>query len=340
MQASLAADSPLVGSTVREAHFRNKYDAVVLAIHRQGERLSTDVRNVKLRAGDVLLLDTGSNFEHRYRNDASFSLITGVPESSPVKSSRMWLALFLGFVMIGTQIYGSAIDDEIINLLTAGILTAGLMLLSRCLNADQARGSIDWRVYVTIAFAFAFSTAMEKSKLAKAIADVFITISESIGGLRASYVAIYIATALLSELVSNNAAAAIMYPIAADLGDALGVVPTRMSVVVMLGASAGFTLPYSYQTNLMVYAAGDYKFMEFAKFGLPCQLFMIVTVIFIFMLDDKIWVAVGISFAVLLLVVGWHLVWQLVPASIRAKLSPRRKKKQLDPSKELDLHTG
>lgn len=330
-----------MGSTVREAHFRNKYDAVVLAIHRQGERLSSDVRDVKLRPGDVLLLDTGSNFEHRYRNDASFSLITGIPESSPQKTSRMWVALFLGFAMIATQIYGSVIDSEVINLLTAGLLTAGLMLLSRCLNADQARNSIDWTVYVTIAFAFAFSTAMEKSKLAKAIAEIFITISESIGGLRASYVAIYIATALLSELVSNNAAAAIMYPIAADLGDALGVVPTRMSVVLMLGASAGFTLPYSYQTNLMVYAAGGYRFLEFAKFGLPCQLFMIITVLFIFLLDNRIWVAVGLAFAAMFFVIGVHLAWQYAPAVVRSKLSPRRKKKQqADPSKTLDLHTG
>ncbi|KAG0576466.1 hypothetical protein KC19_5G082400 [Ceratodon purpureus] len=327
VKASLASESPLVGSTVREAHFRNKYDAVVLAIHRQGERLSTDVRDVKLRPGDVLLLDTGSNFEHRHRNDAAFSLITGVPESSPVKKSRMWLALILGMAMIATQIVGSAMDEDFINLFTAGLLTAGLMLLGRCLNADQARNSIDWRVYVTIAFAFAFSTAMEKSKLAQAIADIFISISRAIGGLRASYVAVYIATALLSELVSNNAAAAIMYPIAAGLGDALGVVPTRMSVVVMLGASAGFTLPYSYQTNLMVYAAGDYRFMEFAKFGLPCQAFMIIAVIFIFLLDDKIWVAVGISFALMGVVIGWHLIWEHVPASIRAKFSPGRKRK-------------
>ncbi|XP_024365164.1 probable sodium/sulfate cotransporter 3 [Physcomitrium patens] len=328
VKASVASESPLVGNTVREAHFRNKYDAVVLAIHRQGERLSMDVRDVKLRAGDVLLLDTGSNFGHRYRNDAAFSLISGVPESSPVKKSRMWVALFLGAAMIATQIVSSSIGGtELINLFTAGILTSGLMLLTRCLSADQARNSIDWRVYTTIAFAIAFSTCMEKSKLARAIADIFIKISESIGGMRASYVAIYIATALLSELVSNNAAAAIMYPIAADLGDALGVVPTRMSVVVMLGASAGFTLPYSYQTNLMVYAAGDYRFMEFAKFGLPCQCFMIITVILIFLLDNRIWVAVGLGFALMLVVLGWHLVWEFVPASIRSKFSPGRKEK-------------
>lgn len=342
VKASVAFESPLVGLTVREAHFRNKFDAVVIAIHRQGERLTTDVRDVKLRAGDVLMLDTGSNFEHRYRNDASFSLITGVPESSPVKRSRMWIALFLGAAMIATQIVGSALDKDLINLLTAGILTAGLMLLSRCLNAEQARRSIDWRVYVTIAFAFAFSTAMEKSNVAEGIAEIFIDISEAIGGLRASYIAIYIATALLSELVSNNAAAAIMYPIAARLGDELGVVPTRMSVVVMLGASAGFTLPYSYQTNLMVYAAGNYRFLEFAKFGLPCQAFMVLVVIFIFLLDDKIWVAVGISFAVALLVLGLHLFWEVVPESIRSKISPRRKNKQqqLDASKDFDLHKG
>lgn len=333
VKVSIAYDSDLVGNTVRESHFRNRYDAVVLAIHREGHRVAADVRDVKLRAGDVLLLDTGSSFEHRHRNDIAFSLITTVPDTSPVKTRRMWWALFLGFVMIMTQFVGGALDEanvvdqELIDLFLAGVLTAGIMLATGCFNGQQARSSIDWSVYVTIAFAFGFSNAMEKSGVAGAIAEVFITISEAIGSKKASYVAIYIATALMSELVSNNAAAAIMYPIAAQLGDALGVKPSRMSVVVMLGASAGFTLPYSYQTNLMVFAAGGYRFLEFAKIGFPCQLFMIVAVLFIFLLEEHMGLAVGISFAMMAAMLAGPLVWATLSPTKREKFIPARFRK-------------
>ncbi|GAQ88450.1 hypothetical protein KFL_004290065 [Klebsormidium nitens] len=161
---------------------------------------------------------------------------------------------------------------------------------------------------------------METSGVAQAIADVFTDISDAIGGKAAAFVAIYITTAFLSEIVSNNAAGALMYPIAARLGDALGVVPSRMTIVVMLGASAGFTLPYSYQTNLMVFAAGDYRFLEFAKFGLPCQLFMIVSVIIIFALEDTIWASISIAVALFAAILAGPLLWVVLPESTKDRL--------------------
>jgi di/tricarboxylate transporter len=134
------------------------------------------------------------------------------------------------------------------------VLTACLMLLTGCLSGDDARRSILWEVYLCIAAAFGVSNAMEGTGVAREFAQVFITIAEKIGSEGAGLTAIYIATALLSEILTNNAAAAIMYPIAAVAGDSLGIEPRKMSTAIMLGASAGFVNPFSYQTNLMVSA--------------------------------------------------------------------------------------
>lgn len=106
VQAAVAADSPIVGRSVREAGFRARYDAVVVGISRAGVSLPPDVRDVRLKPGDVLLLDTGRGFTRAHANDRAFTLINDVPKSSPIKTSKMWLAIFLLFVMVMTQIVG------------------------------------------------------------------------------------------------------------------------------------------------------------------------------------------------------------------------------------------
>lgn len=145
MQAAVAADSPIVGRSVREAGFRARYDAVVVGISRAGTSLPPDVRDVRLRPGDVLLLDTGRGFSRAHANDRAFTLINDVPKSSPIKAGKMWLAIFFAFLMVMSQIVGGVlqskkiIDQELISLFPAAILTAGLMLATKCLTADQAR---------------------------------------------------------------------------------------------------------------------------------------------------------------------------------------------------------
>nr|PNR37653.1 hypothetical protein PHYPA_020762 [Physcomitrium patens] len=206
---------------------------------------------VRVNVGDVIVVGKqrrctkqarakGSTFEHRFRNNDAFSLITVMPESSPPKRLQMQAAMFLKAVMVGTQIVDSALDNEgLIDIFTAAFLTASLMLLTRYLRDDQAQNNINCK-------------NLEKAGLSQAIANTFIKISRGINTKRAPYVAIYIrhrklTIVLLSELVSNNAAAAIMYPIAAGQEDALNIVSTQMRVVVMLSVSATFILPCGYQ---------------------------------------------------------------------------------------------
>ena len=240
VQAAVAADSPIVGRSVREAGFRARYDAVVVGISRKGVALPPDVRDVRLKPGDVLLLDAGRGFARAHANDRAFTLINDVPKSSPIKTGKMWLAIFLLFLMVMSQIIGEfvffwreeesrrrrngggggeegkeltspppkkktttlkktggvltskkIISQELISLFPAAILTAGLMLLTRCLTADQARKAIMIDVYVCIAFAFAVSSAMEVSNVAQVFANGFAAVSRKIGGTTAPVVAIY-----------------------------------------------------------------------------------------------------------------------------------------------------
>lgn len=179
--------------TVCKGHLYNKYDVVVLALHSKGQSLLTYVWDKKLRVGNVFLFDTGSTFEHRFRNNDAFSLITVMPESSPPKRLQMQAAMFLKAVMVGTQIVDSALDNEgLIDIFTAAFLTASLMLLTRYLRDDQAQNNINWWVFITIAFAIAYSKNLEKAGLSQAIANTFIKISRGINTKRAPYVAIYI----------------------------------------------------------------------------------------------------------------------------------------------------
>ncbi|KAG2495414.1 hypothetical protein HYH03_006361 [Edaphochlamys debaryana] len=281
VQAAVSHKGPLVGQTVRDCRFRTLYHAAIVAVHREGARVPLKVQDIVLQGGDVLLLSCHTKWAEEHRHDKAFVLIQTVPNSSPPKNSRMIIAVLLVIGMILTQIVGGLKDKEYIHLWPASVLTAGLMLVTGCMNGDQARNAIMWDVYLTIAAAFGVSASLEQTGVAKEFANAIISIGKNVGGTGAGLIAIYIATAILSELLTNNAAGAIMYPIAAIAGDAMKISPRDTSVAIMLGASAGFINPFSYQTNLMVYTAGNYNVREFATIGAPFQVWLMVVAGFI-----------------------------------------------------------
>lgn len=323
VQASVALDSPLAGFSVRDAQFRSRFDAVVISISRHGVKLPQDVRDVKLQPGDVLLLDTGSEFMNRYKSDKAFNLMTEVPNTSPLKTSRMWWALLLVGALISTQVVSGSLRVDLINLFPGAVLVAGVMIATHCMTGEQARRAINWDVYVCIAFAFAVSAALEKTTVAQGAANVFQSISEAIGGETAALVIMYLATGMLSEIITNNAAAALMYPIASRMGDVLAIDPKYISISVMLGASASFITPIGYQCNLMVYAAGGYKTWEFMRFGTPLQVVQFCAVIIIFALKDQPWVVAAISTVTVLVFLAGAAAWTwFVPDAFKRRLLP------------------
>ncbi|KXZ47562.1 hypothetical protein GPECTOR_34g721 [Gonium pectorale] len=293
VQAAVSHKGPLVGQTVRDIRFRAVYNAAVVAVHREGTRIPLRVQDIVLQGGDVLLISCHTKWTDEHRQDKAFVLLQAVPDSSPPKRRAMIISVLLVLGMVLTQIVGGLKNKEYLHLWPASVLTAALMLVTGCMNGDQARKSIYWDVYLTIAAAFGVSAALEKTKVASTFANAIISIGKSVGGTGSALIAIYIATAVLSELLTNNAAGAIMYPIAAIASESLKISARDTSIAIMLGASAGFVNPFSYQCNLMVYAAGNYNVREFAAIGVPFQIWLMVVSGFILVYREQ-WTTVWI----------------------------------------------
>jgi di/tricarboxylate transporter len=159
----------------------------------------------------------------------------------------------------------------------AAIITAALMLLTRCVSIEGARKSINWEVLLAIAASFALGTALDKTGAARMIADS--TTSLAGGNAWIALGLIYLITLVVTELITNNAAAALMFPFALATAQKLGVSYLPFVIAVMMAASAGFATPIGYQTNLMVYGPGGYRFSDYVKVGVPLDLLiMAITV--------------------------------------------------------------
>lgn len=271
-EAVISNKSPLVGKSIRDANFRAVYNAAVVAVHRGGERLKGRVGDIVLRNGDTLLLQTGPHFAPAHRNNADFYLVSGVTDSRPVRHDRALLSLVLLALLIGLLV------TEWVGTAAAAFLVAGLMILTRCISSSDARESIDWQTLITIAASFGIGKGMEKSGLVDVIAHTLVQHAGVLGPF-ALLVVVYIMTNVATELISNNAAAVLIYPFAVAMAGEMGVDPRPFVMCVTIAASAAFALPIGYQTHLMVYGPGGYRFTDFLKVGLPLDFIVCVTAV-------------------------------------------------------------
>ncbi len=265
VEAVVAAHSSLVGQTVRQSRFRTIYDAAILAVHRQGVRVTeTKVGDIRLQAGDVLLIECRADFAQARQRDPNFALIAEVEDSAPPRHDRAWLAAVILFLMVLVNV------TEVLDLMTASLSAAGLMLLTRCLTGEEARRSIDWTVLIAIAAAFGIAIALQKSGAAEVLAARIIDLAAPFGRVGV-LVALYAITAALAGLVTTKASAALMFPIAATAAEAQGIALLPVSYMIMIAAATAFSTPIGFQTNLMVYGPGGYKYADFLRLGLPLQ---------------------------------------------------------------------
>lgn len=265
VEAVVAAHSPLVGATIKQSGFRTNYNAAIIAVHRGGARLTDKVGDIELDAGDVLLLEAHPQFLSKHRRDAAFALVAEVEGSRPPRHDKAALATSILLVMVVVNTAG------LLPLLTAALVAAGAMLATRCLTGEQARRSLEIRVLTAVAAAFGIGVALQKSGAAAVLGTAVVDLAMPLGPV-GLLVAIYAATAILAGIVSTTAAAAMMFPIAANAAagvESLGLVPT--SLVLMIAASTAFSTPIGYQTNLMVLGPGGYKYADFLRIGLPLQ---------------------------------------------------------------------
>lgn len=269
-EAVVSPSSPLVGQTLRDADFRATYGAAVLAMHRGGHRVPGKLGTVEIKAGDTLLLLAARHFRRAFRNDPAFYLISDVSEWRPLRRDRAWAAtgIFLALIVLLTTGW---LPTEV-----AAILAAVAMIVCRCISSSDARQSIDWPVLITIATSFGIGTALNNSGAAHQVASGLVAMTKDWGPVVA-LAAIYLLVSIITELITNNAAAALIFPFCMATANELECNPLPFAIVVALAASASFVTPIGYQTNLMVYGPGGYRFIDFLRIGLPLNLILWIT---------------------------------------------------------------
>ena len=273
-EAVVSNSSHLIGQTVRDSNFRTIYDAVILAIHRSGSRINKKVGDIVFKPGDTLFMLAKKGFDSKWYHTTDFSLVS---PSLEVYSKPRWkgnLALFLLAVMILLAAF------KVVPMILAAASTAIVMVILNIINPDNALKSVNWGVLLIIASSFGIGQALENSGLATIIASGLIKSLEFLGPL-GIIAGIFFITSIYTELITNNAAAAIMFPIALATGKLLNIDPRPLFITLAIAASASFATPIGYQTNLMVYGPGGYRFKDFLKIGVMMNLFVGVAVILI-----------------------------------------------------------
>ena len=271
VEAVVSPSCPLVGRTIREGQFRSTYGAVVIAVARDGERLQMKIGDIVLQPGDTLLVEAGQAFIDRQRSNRHFYLVSEVTGSTPPRHDKAWIAC----TVLAAMVLAAAL--ELVPMVAAALVAAAAVVGLRCISSTEARRSIEWESLLLIAASFGLARAIEKTGLAEMVAHS--TIAAAGNNPYVVLAALYLVTMLFTELMSNNAAAVLTFPIAWQTAADLGVNPMPFVMAITVAASCGFATPMGYQTNLMIYGPGGYKFSDYMRFGGPLNLLvMAVTV--------------------------------------------------------------
>lgn len=274
VEAVVSQTNVLNGKSIKEGEFRNKYGAVVLAVSRRGVRIDKKVGDIVLNTGDILLMEAPRDFAERYRYSSDFLLVSTLSKKSTpnYKKSGLAWSILIGMILIVTL--------QFLSMFQASFLAAGIMLVSGCISINNARNSIDWQVLLVIAAALGIGNAMQVTGTAEYLAA-------SITGMAGDspyllLISLYVITWILTELITNNAAAVLIFPFAISISVNTGTEMMPYIMTIMFAASASFATPIGYQTNLMVYGAGGYKFSDFLRVGLPLNLIVaIITILLV-----------------------------------------------------------
>ncbi|PID92675.1 MAG: SLC13 family permease [Bacteroidetes bacterium] len=272
VEVVIAPRFPGIQQTLGEFDFFGHYNAIVMAVHRNGERITTNLNNLRLKAGDSLMLLTTEDFTRYWGESRVFYMATEKGELNDAKDRyRRWIASGLVGLMIVGATAGRYLPFHGRNeydMFFFAAITVVLMATMKIFTPKKYTKPINWDVLITIAAAIGVSRALQNSGAADFIARTTINISKGFGPLGVM-AAIFIITNAFTEIITNNAAAAITFPIALAAASQLGVDPKPFFITICVAASASFSTPIGYQTNLIVQSIGNYKFGDYWKIGLP-----------------------------------------------------------------------
>ncbi|MGM0927699.1 MAG: SLC13 family permease [Pseudomonadota bacterium] len=265
VEVVISHESELSGQTLQEVDFRSMFNAGVVGIRRGGKRLEGQLGQIPLRVGDCLVLAVGSDFRQHRNIERNFHLLSGSFKRPQLKRTESVLTL-AGF----TAVIGLAALEWLPLFHGLLLLMAGLVA-GKVLSPAELRRRFPFELWMIIGSALAIAQGLESSGAAALLAQGMQTLFAGYG-IYAAFVGCYLMTLLLTETVTNNAAAALAFPVAWTTAQAFGADPMPFIMAVAYGASACFLIPYGYQTHLMVYSPGRYKISDFLKTGLPVSL--------------------------------------------------------------------
>jgi di/tricarboxylate transporter len=260
IEAVISPASNMVGKTVKASSFRTQFGGAILSVSRSGERISQKVGSIVLRGGDTLLLEAARGFVRRHRYSRDFLLLSRLDDVTIPDLNKAPVALGLLGVFIVVVMSG------MLSLVAASVLLVAALAMTKCISAEFAQRSIDIRVLLAIGASLALGFALQKTGLAEMAGMGMM----SVAGANPYFnlVLLYVATVIVTELITNNAAAVLMFPLAQVLSMELNVSLLPFVMVIMFGASASFLTPVGYQTNLMVQGPGGYYFADYFKVGI------------------------------------------------------------------------
>jgi len=278
LEALIPPRSSLAGRTLKDSGFAGRYGCVVLAVQRRGNVLRDRVADIELNDGDTLLLQCEEENVSKILR-SSHLIVTNELTELYVRKDRAAVALGVFLCVISAAAFG------LVPILIAAVLGAVAMVAGRCLSLDEAYRAIDWKVVFLLGGMLPLGLAMDQSGAAEWLAGSALALLAESGPL-VVLAALYIVTAVLTEMMSNNAAAVLLAPIALSVASSLNVDPRPFLVAITFAASTSFATPVGYQTNTMVFAPGGYRFADFTRVGAPLNLIFWALAVW---LIPKIW---------------------------------------------------
>ncbi|MCE2594558.1 SLC13 family permease [Motilimonas cestriensis] len=272
VEVIVSHSADIKGKSIKECHFREEFDAVVVAIRRGHTPLQGGLGNIILREGDTLVLAPGRDFYKTKRLNREFVVVSGVDASTRLDKYRS------GGVMLGfAAVIGLAVFD-VVPLLKGLLVLLIACLVTGTITWNEVKRRFPFEIWVVVGSALTLAQLMTSSGLADMMGHFMHTYFAN-WGLIGALIAVYVLTWLLTEVITNNAAAALAFPIAYSIPVGYGVDPTAFIMVVIFAASCSFISPYGYQTNLMVYSAGNYRLKNYLKIGIPISIGYSITVL-------------------------------------------------------------
>lgn len=275
LEGIVGPNSTMVGKTLREIGFRRNYGINVLAIHRQGVNLKDDFNSVKLHFGDTLFMEGPPDAFSRLKKQKDFVSLSDAREVE-VNPKKVWVGVGIALAFV----LGASFQEFLgVPIPALAILAAVLMILTTCITAQQAYESVQWNIVFLIFGMLALGLAMDQSGAAQQLVNGIMALCGDFSPFVILAI-VYLLSSTLTELISNNAVAALLTPIVIGIADKVsyagevGVDPRPFIVAMMFGCSASFATPIGYQTNTYVYGAGGYRFNDFPKVGIPLNLLL------------------------------------------------------------------